>query len=157
MAPDGGGRSVPAMPPATIPATAIPGTAAGRMETPVRALMRPGVVAISHDASLLQAQRAMLLHGTDAVLLLGPRSGRPVGWVTSRGVLDRLGEDPALVPAGAAVTEVPVTVQPAATAAEAALALSQPGVGRLLVGHRADAPPEGVVTPLDLIAVAAAS
>ena len=145
------------MPTATIPGTALPDASAGRMQTPVRALMRPGVVAISHDASLLQAQRAMLLHGTDAVLLLGPRSGRPVGWVTSRGVLDRLGEDPALMPAGAAVTEVPVTVEPSATAAEAAIALSRPGVGRLLVGHRPDAPPEGVVTPLDLIAVAAAS
>jgi CBS domain-containing protein len=128
----------------------------GRMHTPVRALMRPGVIAISHDASLLQALRAMLLHGTDAVLLLGPRSGRPVGWVTSRGCLGRLGEDPGLVPAGSAVTEVPVILEPSATAAEAALALSQPGVGRLLVAHHPDAPPEGVVTPLDLIAVAAA-
>jgi CBS domain-containing protein len=126
----------------------------GRMALPVRALMRPGVIAISDQASLLQAQRAMLRHATHAVLVLGARSGRPLGWVTARGCLGRLGEDPALVPAGSVVTEAPEFIEPSASAAEAELALSRPGVSHLLVAHRPDAPPEGVVTALDLVAAA---
>jgi CBS domain-containing protein len=133
----------------------VPPVPGGRMRTPVRALMRPGVIAISHEASLLQAMRAMLRHGTHAVLLLGGRSGRPVGWVTSRGCLAHVGEDPGLVPAGSAMSEAPVFIDPGASAQDAALALSQPGVSHLLVCHHPDSPPEGVVTELDLIAVAA--
>jgi CBS domain-containing protein len=133
----------------------VPPEHGGRMRTPVRSIMRPGVIAISHEASLLQAMRTMLRHGTHAVLLLGSRSGRPVGWVTSRGCLDHVGEDPGLVPAGSVVTEAPVFIEPGASAEDATRALSQPGVSHLLVSHNPDSPPEGVVTELDLIALAA--
>ena len=53
------------------------------------------------------------------------------------------------------MSEAPVFIDPGASAQDAALALSQPGVSHLLVSHHPDSPPEGVVTELDLIAVAA--
>ena len=57
--------------------------------------MRPGVIAVSEDASLRQVERAMMRHGVHAILLLGQATGRPVGWVTTRGVLRWLDQDSA--------------------------------------------------------------
>lgn len=129
------------------------GVGDSRFHTSARALMSPGVIAISEDASLLQAQRVMLRHQVHAVLVLGRRSGRPVGWVTSRGVLGRLAEDPGLVTAGSAVTEPPLYVEPSASAVDALQMLSQPNVSHLLVARHSDEPPQGVISDLDLIAL----
>jgi len=75
--------------------------------------------------------------------------------VTSRGLLPRLLEDPSLVPASAAITEEPTTIEPGATAEEAVSALSDPAVSHLLVSRHPDSPPQGVVTELDLLVLSA--
>jgi len=62
------------------------------LQTPVRDFMRPGVIAVCEDTSLRQAERAMVRHGVHAVLVLG-REGRPLGWVTSRGMLLWIDQD----------------------------------------------------------------
>ena len=64
------------------------------LRTPVRAFMRPGVVTVAEDASLLQVQRAMIAHAVHAVLIVG--TGGPVGWITAGGLLPWLGQEPAL-------------------------------------------------------------
>ena len=77
------------------------------LHTPVRAFMRPGVVTVSEDASVLQVQRAM--------------------------------------------------IAPTASAADALQALDHPAVTHLIVSARADAPPQGVVSEIDLVRLASAA
>jgi CBS domain-containing protein len=124
-----------------------------RLHTPVREFMRPGVIAVSDDASLGQAERAMVRHGVHAILLLGRNTGKPVGWVTTRGMLKWLNNDLGLVPASQAVTEPPTYIDASATAEEAVAALSAPGVTHLLVSCSAGETPQGVVADIDVIAL----
>jgi CBS domain-containing protein len=141
--------------------TSIPSTAAAhadgladrRLQTPVRDFMRPGVIAVSEDASLRQAERAMVRHGVHAILLLGRTDGRPIGWVTTRGILRWLNDDLGLVPAGKGVTESPTYIAPSATANEAVAALETSGVTHLLVARAPGDTPQGVVADLDVIAL----
>ena len=150
-------RTVGAMPSHTsIPATPRAhgdDVADRRLHTPVREFMRPGVIAVSEDASLGQAERAMVRHGVHAILLLGGTSGRPVGWVTTRGILQWLNHDLGLVPARQGITEAPVYIEPSATAQEAVAALSEPGVSHLLVARGPGETPQGVVGDIDVIAL----
>jgi CBS domain-containing protein len=122
-----------------------------RLHTPVRDLMRPGVIALSEDASLGHAERAMVRHGVHAILLLGRTDGRPIGWVTSRGMLRWLDHDLGLVPASRGVTEPPTYIDPGATAQEAIAALSETGVAHLLVSRGPGETPQGVVADMDII------
>jgi len=122
------------------------------METPVRDLMTPGVVSIPEDASLLQVYRAMTAHSVRAVLVVGRTEGRPLGWVTARGLLGWVGKDESLVSARDAITERATSIDPSATAREAVVALLQAGVSHVLVRRSDDTMPEGVVSDLDLIA-----
>jgi CBS domain-containing protein len=141
--------------------TSIPATRQGhgdnvadrRLHTPVHEFMRPGVIALSEDASLGQAERAMVRHGVHAILLLGRTDGRPVGWVTTRGVLQWLNHDLGLVPARQGITEAPVSIEPSATAQEAIAALSEPDVSHLLVARAPGETPQGVVADIDVIAL----
>jgi CBS domain-containing protein len=141
--------------------TSIPGTpearaddvADRRLHTPVREFMRPGVIAVSEDASLGQVERAMVRHGVHAILLLGRTTGQPVGWVTTRGMLQWLNQDLGLLPARQGVTEPPVYIEPSATAEEAVAALSDPGVSHLLVARAPGETPQGVVADIDVIAL----
>src|SRR5215210_6381253 len=116
-----------------------------RLDTPVRDLMRPGVIVLSEHASVAQAQRAVLAHGVHAILVLEDRTGRPLGWVTGRGLLAWVARDVALVSAREAVTEPPVAVEPSASAREALQAIERSGAARLLVVRESDGLPEGVV------------
>jgi CBS domain-containing protein len=127
---------------------------AGRLETPVRELMRPGVIVIAADASILQVQRALLAHGVHAILVVDDH-GRALGWATSRGLLPWSGRDVALHAAREAVTEPTVTVEPSMTAAEAMGLLQEAAVSRLLVARRCEGLPEGVVADHDLLRVLA--
>ena len=139
-----------------IPATGdTPGddVADRRLQTPVRDLMRPGVIAVADDASLGQVERAMVRHGVHAILLLGRTTGRPVGWVTTRGMLQWLNHDLGLVPASQGVTEPPTYIEPSATAHEAVKALSDPAVSHLLVARAPGETPQGVVADIDVIAL----
>jgi CBS domain-containing protein len=130
-------------------------TPTDRLETPVRSIMRPGVVSVSDDASLLQAERALVRHGVHAILIVAASNGRPLGWVTDRGLLSWLEHDLALVSAGRAITEPATFVEPGATAREALDALRAPGVSHLLVARTAGTPPQGVVASLDLVELVA--
>jgi CBS domain-containing protein len=132
-------------------AAAADGMADRRLQTPVRDFMRPGVIAVSEDASLLQAERAMVRHGVHAILLLGRTDGRPIGWVTTRGVLRWLNDDLGLVPASKGVTESPTYIAPSAPAHEAVAALESTGAAHLLVARAPGETPQGVVADIDVI------
>jgi CBS domain-containing protein len=122
------------------------------LQTPVRAFMRPGVVSVAEDASLHQVQRAMVAHGVHAVLITA--AGGPIGWVTAGGLLSWLEKEPALFPAGAAISEPLAYIPPGASAREALHALSDPAVGHLLVSPRTATSPQGVVSEIDLVRLA---
>jgi CBS domain-containing protein len=122
------------------------------LHTPVRAFMRPGVVTLAADASLLQAQRAMIAHGVHAVLIAG--ADGPVGWITAGGLLPWLGQEPALYTASSALSEMVAWIAPTASAADALRALADPAISHLVVAPRAGAPPQGVVSEIDLVRLA---
>jgi CBS domain-containing protein len=122
-----------------------------RLDTPVRDLMRPGVIVLSEHASVAQAQRAVLAHGVHAILVLEDRTGRPAGWVTSRGLLGWADRDVALACARDAITEPPVAVEPSAPAREALETIDRTGAARLLVARDGGGLPEGVVSDIDLL------
>jgi CBS domain-containing protein len=122
------------------------------LQTPVRAFMRPGVVSVAEDASLFQVQRAMVAHGVHAVLITA--AGGPVGWVTASGLLPWLTKEPSLYPAGSAVSEKIASIPPGASARDALRALSEAGVGHLLVSPRTATSPQGVVSEIDLVRLA---
>jgi CBS domain-containing protein len=125
-------------------------------ETSVRAIMRSGVISMPEDASLRQAMRAMAAHAVHAVLIVGARDGAPIGWVTARGVLAWLTRDAALAPAGIAITEPVVWIEPTASAADVVRVLADTGATHLLVAYQADVPPQGVVGELDIVRLVAA-
>jgi CBS domain-containing protein len=123
------------------------------LATPVRDLMTPGVVTIAEDASLTQAFRAIRAHDVHAVLVVGAQHGKPLGWITARGLLAWVGRDSGLVHARDAVSERAVTIEPGAGAREALVALSQADTTHLLVSRGRDRPAEGVVSAVNLIAL----
>jgi CBS domain-containing protein len=123
------------------------------LDTPVRDVMTAGVVTISEDASLAQVLRALRAHEVHAVLVSGSRHGKPLGWITARGLLAWMGSDASLVRARDLVTEQPQTIDPLATAREAVVALSRAETTHLLVASRDDRAPEGVLTAVNLVAL----
>jgi CBS domain-containing protein len=128
---------------------------ADRLDTAVREIMRPGVIVIAAHASVARAQRALLAHGVHAVLVVGADGRRPLGWVTSRGLLAWAERDAALSAADDAVTEPPLTIDPSASAREALALLEREGATRLLVTHGDGGVPEGVVADVDLLRLVA--
>jgi CBS domain-containing protein len=130
-----------------------PAASGDHLETPVRDFMTPGVLTIAEDASLIQVYRAIVVHTVHAVLVVGRTEGRPLGWVTTRGLLAWVGREGGLASARDAITERPFKIEPSASAREALTALSQPGTSHLLVCRHEDASPEGVVSELDLVAL----
>ena len=135
----------------------FPAASGDHLATQVRDLMTPGVVTIAEDASLVHAYRAMVVHSVHAVLVIGRAEGRPLGWVTSRGLLSWVGYDQGLACVREAVTERATVIDPSATVREALRALSQPGTSHLLVCKTTQSIPEGVVSELDLVAFVGAS
>jgi CBS domain-containing protein len=119
----------------------------------VREIMTPAVLSIADDASLGHVYRAMVAHSVHAVLVVGRNEGRPLGWVTARGLLAWVGRDQGLASARDAITERPATIEPSASAREALTALAQAGTSHLLVCRHKDATPEGVVSDLDIVAL----
>jgi len=80
---------------------------------------------------------------------------RPLGWVTSRGLLRWADRDIALCSARDAVTEAPVAIDPSATAREALALLERADASRLLVVRGDGVVPEGVVADVDLLRLVA--
>lgn len=128
-----------------------PAPLADRLDTAVREIMRPGVIVIAAHASVARAQRALLAHGVHAILVLADDGRRPLGWVTSRGLLAWAERDISLSQAGDAVTEPPLAIDPSASAREALALLEREGTSRLLVARGGDGVPEGVVADVDLL------
>jgi len=124
------------------------------LDREVRAVMTPGVVAISDDASLRQAYRALTTHRIHAILIMGATTGRPLGWVTARGLLAHVIRDDSMVSVRDAITHEPASVRPSSTVRQALTALEQPGISQLLVSRVPGGPPEGVLSDLDVIALA---
>lgn len=135
---------------------ALRGPSDDPMDREVRDIMSPGVVSVVEDASLQQVYRAMITHGVHALLVVGVANGKPIGWVTARGLLARIDSDDTMALASAAVTEQPASIEPSATARDALIALSRPGVSHLLVQRNPEALPEGVVTEIDMVALRSA-
>ena len=126
-----------------------------RLDTPVREVMRPGVIVLAEDAAVHQAQRALVAHGVHAVLVLAKDGGRPLGWVTSRGLVRWCDREIALASARDAVTEPAITIEPSASAREALEAMEREDASRLLVARHRDGLPEGVVADVDLLRIVA--
>lgn len=124
-----------------------------RLDSHVRSIMRAGVISVPGDASVRQVQRAIVEHGVHAVLVVNVRTSEPLGWATTRGVLEGSLGDAALLPASGAVTERVETIAPNATAEDALRRMVERGAARLLVCRHPGAPPEGVITDMDLIRV----
>lgn len=122
------------------------------LDRAVREIMTAGVVAVAEDASLHVVCRTMISHSVHAVLIAGRVDGRPLGWVTARGLLAWMDSDETVVPAHDAITQRAETIEPGATVREALSALSRPDCSHLLVCRHADAFPEGAVSELDLVA-----
>jgi CBS domain-containing protein len=121
----------------------------GALELDVRDVMTKGVVAIPDDATLDQAVDAMAAHRIHAVLVVRTRTGTPLGWITTRGLLGMLGAD-GRTPVTEAISEEPRAIEPTASLRAAIYALSFLGATRLLVRPRGTTQPEGVVTDYDL-------
>lgn len=112
--------------------------------------MTPGVIIVVEDATLAQVRRALVHHGVDGLLVVG-RGGRPLGWVTTTGLLDHLGADPWIRRAADVITERPNIISPSESIPHAAAMLAAPGVSRLLVSADGGRTFEGVVTAIDLV------
>jgi CBS domain-containing protein len=142
------------MPTTTFHTRGLPHTgdfAGDHLDTPVRDVMTPGVVSIPEDSSLTQALRAMRAHDIHAVLVVGSRTGAPLGWITARGMLAWIGRDTDLVHARDAVTERAETIDAGACARDALRELSQAGITHLLVSRNAGGLPEGVLSAINLV------
>ena len=116
--------------------------------------MTPDVYSVTDEASLGDAIDAMADHRVHAILVVGKRTGTPLGWVTTRGLLGLVEADPA-TPVTDAITEEARSIEPTATLRAAVYALALPGVSRLLVRSRDGGEPEGVLTQYDLTVKAA--
>lgn len=127
--------------------------ASGALDWEVREIMSPGVISVVEDASLRQVYRALVVHRVHAMLVLSLTDGRPLGWVTAKGLLGWIGADDTMRPARDAITEEAITIGPSATAAEAVALLGRPDTSRLLVQRGPGVLPEGVVTEMDLVAL----
>jgi CBS-domain-containing membrane protein len=139
------------------------------LDTEVGHIMTSGVVTIPENASLHEVYRTLVTHQIHSVLVVGQTTFKPLGWVTARGLLtwlcrdhtaprshvSWLNGDDGMTCARDAITQEPVSIPAWSTAREAVSGLQQPGVSLLLVSARPDLPPEGVLSDLDLVALAA--
>lgn len=124
-----------------------------RLETPLRDLMTPGVVAVADTASLRGVFEAMCAHRVHAILVLHHASGMPLGWVTTRALLSRAGADLSLGDAAQAIDEPTIALPPSATAQEAIERMVQEHASHVAVCRDATQIPEGIVSDLDLVAL----
>lgn len=129
-----------------------PGISVGEfIETPIRDLMNPGVVAISADASLRAAYRAMAYRRVHAVLVIAP-DGRPLGWVTARGLLSHVERDTSLTDIRDAISEEALTIVSSASVAEAIELMQASDSSHLIVVRQPGSFPVGTISDLDIAA-----
>jgi CBS domain containing-hemolysin-like protein len=122
-----------------------------RLETPLRDLMTPGVVAVSDTASMRAAFEAMCAHQVHAILVLHHASGAPLGWVTTRALLSRADADLSIGDAAQAIDEPTIALPPSATAQEAIERMVAEHASHVAVCRDATQVPEGIVSDIDLV------
>jgi CBS domain-containing protein len=125
------------------------------LDTEVGQIMTTGVVSVPASAPLRDVYRALVTHRIHAVVVADEATGKPLGWVTARGLLDWMIHNHEMVCARDAITHEPACIRSSATVREAWTALEQPGINQLLVADRPGLPPQGVLSDLDIIALAA--
>ncbi len=125
------------------------------LDTEVRNAMTPGVIAVSEHASVRQAYKALTAHRIHSLLVVGGANGKALGWVTAHGLRTQVLSDDSMVCVRDAITHDPASIQPSATVREALTALGQPGITQLLVADHPDSFPDGVLSDLDIVALAA--
>jgi signal-transduction protein with cAMP-binding, CBS, and nucleotidyltransferase domain len=87
-----------------------------------------------------------------AVLVVGARSGRPLGWITARGLLSWVDADETLAPARAAIREPAVPIDPSAPVRDAVSRMLGSSVSHLIV-QRTGSLPEGTLSEVDVLAL----
>jgi CBS domain-containing protein len=120
-------------------------------ETPVRAVMSPGVIAVSAETTAAACAAAMQERRTHAVLVIDDKSRHPLGWVFHRDLLRCLRQDPYTTRAGDFISAEASYIDPEETIEDAAERMVEEGVTHLLVGHSPDALPEGVLSSWDVV------
>ena len=138
----------------SLPPSLQPPLLGERLDAPLEEVMTPGVVTVMEDTSLSQVARALTRHRVEGVLVVERRTGAALGWVTARGLLDHVGDDPWLRRAADLITERPNVAHPSESIADAAKRLAAPDVTRLLVSCDGRRSFEGVVTAIDVVRVA---
>src|SRR5690242_17100316 len=103
-------------------------------ETPVRAVMSPGIIAMSADATVAACAAAMNTRRTHAVLIIDATHRTPLGWVFHRDVLRHLRQDPFTTRAADVVSAEAAWIHPEETVEEAADQMVAEGISHLLVG-----------------------
>lgn len=114
-------------------------------------VMSPGVIALADDATLGHVRQTLTHHGVDAALIVGRVNGMPLGWATTKGLLDHLDTDPWRKRAVDVITESPNVIHPSDSLRHAAIMLAAPNVTHLLVAGAGDRSFVGVVTARDLL------
>jgi CBS domain-containing protein len=125
-------------------------------QTPVRAVMSPGVIAVSGDSTVSACAATMAARRTHAVLVIDPGTRTAIGWVFHRDVLRHLRKDPLTTRAADVVSRQAAYIGPEETVEEAAERMLADDVSHLLVGYGPDTVPEGVLSSWDLVAYYAA-
>jgi CBS domain-containing protein len=120
-------------------------------ETPVRAVMSPGVIAVSGETTASDCAATMSVRRTHAVLVIDPATRRPAGWVYHHDVLRHLRRDPSTTRAADFVSEEAAYIHPEETVEDAADRMVEQSLTHLLVGHGPDSLPEGVLSSWDLV------
>jgi CBS domain-containing protein len=124
------------------------------LERPVSEFMTRGCLVISEAASVRDAAETLATHRVHAVLVVGSRTGAPIGWVTHRGLLPWVGREAGGAPVADAITEPVRAIRPDEPVRTALYALSLGGTTRLVVRTKPDQAPEGVLSDFDLAVVA---
>ena len=121
-------------------------------QTSVRAVMSPGVIAISGDTTVAECAATMSARRTHAVLVIDPKTRVATGWVLHRDVLEHLREDPLTTRAADVVSQEAAYIDPEDTVEDAADRMIAEEVSHLLVGYGPQAVPVGVLSSWDLVA-----
>ena len=125
------------------------------LDTEVRVAMTPGVIAVSEHTPVREAFRALTAHRIHSLLVIGATHGRPLGWVTARGLRPHLLDTDSMACVRDAITHEPASIHPSATVREALTLLGRPDITQLLVVTHPDSFPEGVLSDLDVVSLAA--
>ena len=92
-------------------------TSSDFLDRPVCQLMTPGVVSLPETATVRMAFGALVAHRVHAVLIVARDGGRPLGWVSARGLLAFLLRDDDLLHVGQAIDQAAATISPNARSA----------------------------------------